>query len=122
MFPYNKALKDNSQELRKEMTPEEKQLWYNFLRKLPFPVKRQKIIDSFIVDFYIPKFKVVIEIDGIQHLEEKHLEKDKTRDESLSEYGITVWRYPNEAVDKNFAAVCNDILNRLGITYDELKK
>ena len=121
MYPYNTSLKDNSKELRKEMTPEEKELWYNFLKKLPFPVKRQKIILNFILDFYIPKVKVAIEIDGRQHLEKEHLEKDSARDKILSEYGITVWRYPNESIDDNFTKVCNDILNRLGLSYDDLK-
>ena len=72
MFDYNKALKKNAQELRKEMTREEKQLWYNLLKRLPFDVKRQKTIHNFILDFYIPKLKIAIEIDGIQHLEEEH--------------------------------------------------
>ena len=121
MFKYNKGLKDNSQELRKEMTPEEKELWYNFLKKLPFPVKRQRIIENYIVDFYIPKYKIVIEIDGIQHLEESHLEKDKERDRTLGEYGISVWRYSNEAIDKNFTGVCNDIMYKLGVSYEDLK-
>jgi len=122
LFPYNKFLNTNSRELRKEMTPEEKELWYNFLRYLPFPVKRQKVIENFIVDFYIPKFKVVIEIDGSQHLEESRQKKDEKRDITLREYGIVVWRYSNESVNKRFNIVCNDILNRLGITYEEMKR
>ena len=121
MFPYNKALKQNAQELRKEMTREEKMLWYNLLKRLPFNVKRQKVINNYITDFYIPKFKIVIELDGAQHLEENHLKKDEARDQALFEYGITVLRYSNEAINKSFTKVCDDILNRLGILYEELK-
>ena len=57
MLPYNKKLIGNAQALRKNMTPQEKDLWYNYLKKLPFPVKRQKSIDNYIVDFYIPSAK-----------------------------------------------------------------
>ena len=80
MIPYNKKLVPNAQELRKNMTPEEKHLWYDFLKRLPFTVKRQHNIDNYIVDFYIPKKKIVIELDGVQHLMPKHIEADLKRD------------------------------------------
>lgn len=67
MIPYNKNLVKNAQELRKNMTPEEKHLWYDFLKKLPFNVRRQHNIENYIVDFYIAEKKAVIEVDGIQH-------------------------------------------------------
>lgn len=65
MLPYNKKLFGNARELRSNMTPEEKHLWYDFLKKLPVPVKRQYNIKNYIVDFYIPRFKTVIEVDGL---------------------------------------------------------
>ena len=67
ILPYNKSLVKNAQNLRKNMTPEEKHLWYDFLKRLPLTVKRQQNLENYIVDFYIPSKKVVIEVDGIQH-------------------------------------------------------
>ena len=65
MNPYrNDKLTANAQQLRKNMTPEERHLWYDFLKSLPVPIKRQKIIGHYIVDFYCPAEKLVIELDG----------------------------------------------------------
>ena len=64
---YNRRLTANSQNSRKNMTPEEKHLWYDFLKKLPITVNRQKSIGNYIVDFYISSADLVIEIDGAQH-------------------------------------------------------
>ena len=75
------------------MTPEEKQLWYHLLCRRPVPVKRQKIIGKYIVDFYIPEYKVVIEIDGKQHSYPENRIADAERDEYLSSLEIKVLRY-----------------------------
>ena len=103
------------------MTPEEKQLWYDFLKLLPYTVKRQHNIDNFIVDFYIPKKKIVIELDGIQHLIPKHIEADLKRDEVLATWGIKVLRYSNKSVNENYGAVVNDILAHLSLSFSDLK-
>ena len=66
-YEYNKNLVPNAQKLRKNMTKEEKHIWYDFFKKLPVTVHRQKNIGEYIVDFYIPEKKAVIEIDGKQH-------------------------------------------------------
>ena len=121
MIPYNKTLVSNAQELRKNMTPEEKHIWYDFLKRLPYTVKRQHNIDNFIVDFYIPKKKIVIEIDGIQHQTAEHKESDKKRDDILSNWDITVLRYSNESVNTNFVAITADILKHLGLNFADLK-
>ena len=121
MIPYNKALVKNAQVLRKNMTPEEKQLWYDFLKLLPYTVKRQHNIDNFIVDFYIPKKKIVIELDGIQHLIPKHIEADLKRDEVLATWGIKVLRYSNKSVNENYGAVVKDILTHLDLSFSDLK-
>ena len=81
----NPQLKNNAQRLRKEMTAEEKKLWYTFLKKLPVTINRQKVIGQYIVDFYCAKAKLVMEIDGSQHYEEKGIRSDKVRDEYLNE-------------------------------------
>ena len=103
------------------MTFEEKHIWYDFLKKLPIQVKRQKCIGNYIVDFYIPSKKVVIEIDGSQHYESDYIEKDKIRDSVLSDLGILVYRYSNSDINSKFNSVCFDILSKIGLTFDELK-
>ena len=117
---YNKSFKNNSQHLRKNMTPEEKHLWYDFLKFLPITVNRQKIIENYIVDFYIHTAHIVIEIDGIQHKEKDALVADSIRDSNLNKLGITVLRYSNEDINKRFSTVCNDILFRIGIDASQL--
>ena len=121
MIPYNKALVNNARELRKNMTPEEKHLWYDLLKRLPLNVRRQHNIENYIVDFYIAEKKIVIEIDGIQHQSNEHKTADEERDKALANWNITVLRYSNESIRKNFRTVAEDILNKLDITFSDLK-
>ena len=118
---HNKSIVPNAKELRKNMTKEEKHLWYDFLIYLPITVKRQEIIGNYIVDFYLAKPRVVIEIDGIQHKSEEGLKADTKRDATLSELGIRVLRYENDDINHRFTNVCNDILENIGISVAELK-
>ena len=122
MIPYNKDLVPNAQALRKDMTREEKHLWYDFLKRLPFTVKRQHNIENYIVDFYIAKKKIVIEIDGRQHTAPEHKKTDEIRDSVLKSWNITVLRYSNDDIRKNFNAVADDILKNLNLTYSDLKR
>ena len=122
MIPYNKNLVENAKNLRKNMTHEEKHLWYDFLKKIPFNVRRQHNIENYIVDFYIAEKKIVIEVDGIQHTSQEHREDDEKRDFELSKWGITVLRYSNKDINSNFKSVANDILVNLGLTFEDLKK
>ena len=122
MYFYKKNLKGVSQHLRKEMTLQEKHLWYDFLKKLPVSVKRQKILENYIVDFYIPRHKIVIEIDGNQHLTEENQANDEKRDLDLTSLGIRVLRYKNKDIDSDFNNVCNDILNQLNLTIEDIQK
>ena len=121
MIPYNKKLVSNARELRNNMTPEERHLWYDFLRRLPLNVRRQHNIENFIVDFYIAEKKIVIELDGIQHTSPEHKEADKERDQFLASWKITVLRYSNESIRKNFRAVVEDIMKKLELDYKDLK-
>ncbi len=105
----------NSQRLRKEMTPEEKMLWYKFLKGLPYTVNRQRKIGKYIVDFYCSKGKLVIEIDGSQHYEGDAIEYDRIRDAYLKGLGLRVVRFTNYDVRRNFRGVCQDILDLLSI-------
>ena len=121
MYSYNKKLVTNAQELRRNMTAEERHLWYDFLKRLPVPVKRQKNIGNYILDFYIPSAKLAIEIDGRQHKLAENREDDRIRDEFLNSLGIMVVRYTNDDIRNRFQAVAKDILNRLGLGFEDLK-
>ena len=112
-FNNNPNLKKYAQSLRKNMTKEEKHLWYDFLKKLPMSVYRQKVIDNYIVDFCIPSSRLIVELDGSQHYESDAKEYDKERDEYLHSQGYTVLRYTNLDVNFNFDGVCADILKRI---------
>ena len=109
----NPKLKPYAQKLRREMTKEERHLWYDFLKDLPVNVNRQKVIGKYIVDFYIASYEIVIELDGSQHYEEEGINSDKERDAFLNGLGLIVLRYSNDDVNNNFDGVCEDILNRL---------
>ena len=119
-YKYNKDLISNAKDLRRNMTAEEKEIWYKFLKKLPLTVKRQQCIGNYIVDFYIANTKTVIEIDGKQHGFIENLEADKIRDAYLSDLGIKVLRYKNVDINTRFYAVCKDILNRIGFTENDI--
>ena len=108
-YKHNKNLVSFSRELRKNMTKEERHLWYDFLRAYPIRFIRQKIIGNYILDFYCAKAKIVIELDGSQHFEKTGLEKDRERDEFLKNYDLQVIRIPNNEVNQNFSGVCEYI-------------
>ena len=110
---YNKKLINNSRKLRNNMTPEEKHLWYDFLKNLKITVHRQKVIFDYIVDFYIPGYSIVIELDGSQHYEKENKKDDVERDSKLNSKGIKVLRYTNLQVNNDFENVCKDILNHI---------
>ena len=109
----NPKLTKHSQQLRKNMTPEEKKLWYQFLKDLPFTIRRQKVIGNYIADFFCAKTMTVIELDGSQHFQDAGQFADKERDAYFSSLGITVLRYSNRQINHAFSGVCEDILYRL---------
>lgn len=110
-MPYiqNRQLVPLARELRKNMTPQERDLWYKYLRNHPLKFTRQKVLGKYIADFYCASAKLVIELDGSQHYEEKGLEADRERTDFLKSYGIRVLRIPNNAVTKNLRGVCDYI-------------
>ena len=110
---HNSKLTKNSKILRKNMTKEERHLWYDFLKPLPLNIYRQKVIGKYIVDFYCAKAKIIIELDGSQHYEEIGIKNDIERDLYLTKLGMKVIRYSNLDINKNFEGVCKDILNHL---------
>ena len=111
----NKKLTRNAQSLRRNMTKEERHLWYDCLKHLPVSVNRQKVIGSYIVDFYIASAGLVIELDGSQHYEEAGKASDHARDAQLQAMGLQVVRYSNAEINANFTGVCEDIMRRLSL-------
>ena len=105
----NNQLLPRAKELRRDMTPQERKLWYLFLRKYPVKIYKQRIIESFIVDFYCASAKLVIELDGSQHYGEQGQAYDRERDAILSGLGLKVLRFSNAQIDREFSAVCTAI-------------
>ena len=95
--------------LRKNMTPWERKLWYEYLRNYPIRFQRQKAIGEYIADFYCAKAKLIIELDGSGHYEEKQILKDEKRTEELKRLDVKVIRISNIDVDKNIEGVCEYI-------------
>ena len=110
---YNSKLIPNAKRLRNAMTKEERHLWYDCLKQLPVTVHRQKVLGPYIVDFYVASQKTVIELDGSQHYEPEHQEKDARRDAYLKEKGYHVLRYSNADINYRFRYICEDIWNHL---------
>lgn len=106
---HNSKLTNIAKTLRKNMTKEEKHLWYDFLKSYPVRFLRQKVIDDYVVDFYCHKAQLIIEIDGSQHYEDEGLQKDKIRTEVLEHRNLSVIRIPNNEINSNFTGVCEYI-------------
>jgi len=105
----NKQLVPLAKQLRKEMTKEERHLWYDYLRLYPVRFSRQKVLGKYIVDFYCVQARVVIELDGSQHYEDRKIMKDQERTAFLESYGLSIIRIPNNEVMRNFRGVCEYI-------------
>ena len=102
----NNKLLNVARILRRNMTRQEKHLWYDFLRYYPIKIYKQRIIDNFIADFYCHKAKLVIEIDGSQHYTKQGELHDEARTEILERYGLYVLRFSNKDIDDKFEGVC----------------
>ena len=106
---YEKKNRTLAANLRKNMTKEERHLWYDYLSKHNLHFYRQRRIGNYIVDFYCPQAKVVIELDGSQHFDSAGIEADTLRTDYLESLGLLVARIPNNEVFKNFTGVCDYI-------------
>ena len=105
----NNKLLNVARILRRNMTRQEKHLWYDFLRYYPVKIYKQRIIDDFIADFYCHSARLVIELDGSQHYTNQGKAYDAARTEILERYGIHVLRFSNKDIDDNFDGVCRMI-------------
>ncbi|MBD1837805.1 endonuclease domain-containing protein [Trichocoleus sp. DQ-A3] len=108
-LPYNRQLVEKAKELRKNMTPAEKKLWYGYLRTFKFRVLRQRPIDNFIVDFFCAQLRLVIEVDGESHFTDDGKDYDWGRTQILEGYGLKVLRFTNDEVLKDWEEVCRRI-------------
>lgn len=106
MKEYNKANIPLTKTLRKNMTPWERKLWYEFLRTYPIRFQRQKAIGNYIADFYCSKARLVVELDGGGHYTTEQMKKDNTRTKELENMNLTVLRVCNLDIDRNFYGVC----------------
>ncbi len=108
----------HAKEMKSNMTPWERKLWYCFLKDYPVRFQRQKCVDQFIVDFYCFRAKLAIELDGGGHYDPESQEKDESRTKILNRYGLKVVRFCNMDIDKNFYGVCSvidrEVKERLG--------
>ena len=105
----NELLLRRSQALRKEMTLEERILWYQFLRKHRVQWNRQKVIGQYIVDFYCKTCSLIVELDGSQHYDAAGQAYDRQRTAYLQSLGLTVLRFSNTDIKKNLPGVCEAI-------------
>lgn len=108
-FLYENSLVEKAKELRRNMTPEERKLWYDYLCKLPVRFMRQRVIGHYILDFYCSKIKLDIEIDGLHHLSIIETEHDSIRTGKLNQLGITVIRFYNDQINNDFLNVCKQV-------------
>ena len=106
---HNKDIVLLAKMLRKNMTKEEKHLWYDFLRTYPIRFSRQKVLGRYIADFYCAEAKLVVELDGSGHYSEEEKQYDEERTAFLEGYGLTVVRIPNTEIHNNFRGVCEYI-------------
>ena len=109
----NKNITPFAKELRKNMTKEERHLWYDFLRYCTPRFRRQEIVGNYIADFYCHRARLVIELDGSQHVDPEGIAYDARRTDYFHSLGIEVVRYYNTDVSKNFDGVCQNILDVL---------
>ena len=105
-LPYNRDLIPRAKELRQNMTPQERKLWYLFLRKYPAKFQRQKAVGAFIVDFFCEKALLAVELDGSPHFTAHGIASDADRTIILRQCHIDVIRFTNNAVDYHFERVC----------------
>ena len=106
MKDYNRHNIPLAKALRKNMTPWERKLWYDFLRNYPVRFQRQKAIGNYIADFYCAKARLIIELDGGGHYTPEQAEKDEQQTNELNAMNLTVVRICNLDIDRNFYGVC----------------
>jgi very-short-patch-repair endonuclease len=113
----NNKLLGMARTLRKNMTREEKHLWYDFLCGYPIRFRRQEIIGNYIADFFCAKARLVVELDGSQHYAEKNMQGDAARTAYFKGLGIDIIRFSNRDVERHFEGVCLSIEQKVRTLY-----
>ena len=113
---YRRGLKTRAQALRRDPTPAEKKLWYEFLRDLPYKFTRQKPLGYYVADFYCSSQRLVIELDGDSHSTDAAQRYDRRRTAALELQGLRVARFTNTEVLHDFESVCGVVLTMLNET------
>lgn len=119
--PKNSAMTNRARELRRNMTPQERHLWYDFLKDYPVKIYKQRVIESFVADFYCASALLVIEVDGSQHFTPQGLAYDQERSAIFQTYGIQVLRFTNHELDTQFEAVCSMIHHAISVRRHAIK-
>ena len=108
-LPYRKTLTSRARVLRRDSTPAERKLWYEFLRERPEKFTRQKPLGNYVADFYCSRHRLVVELDGDSHFIDRAQVYDAKRTESLNAMGVRVVRFTNAQVTESFEGVCMEI-------------
>jgi very-short-patch-repair endonuclease len=108
-LPYSRNVTPMAKKLRNNPTEEENKLWYQYLSRYPLRFLRQKVIESYVLDFYCAKCRLGIEVDGFQHYTESGLNHDEARTKLLNAYKVTILRFTNEQIQSDFNEVCKQI-------------
>ena len=119
---HDKKLTTLAQQLRKDMTKEERRLWYDYLSKYPLRFRRQVACGHFIMDFYCAQAKLAVELDGSQHFMPDGMRQDAQRTEYLNEMGIEVLRFSNTDVLQNLHGVCECVDNKVKERVEHLSR
>ena len=117
-YPRKQKNVANARSLRKNMTPQERHLWYDFLRYCKPRFRRQELLGSYIADFFCYEAKLIVEVDGSQHFTPENIAADNMRTAYFHALGLKVLRVDNGQVNKNFSGVCEGILmamNQCGV-------
>ena len=117
---HNPSLTANAKVLRKNMTKEERHLWYDFLKNYPVRFLRQKVIDNYIVDFYCHGARLIIELDGSQHYSDEGQLHDKIRTQKIESRDLVVIRIPNNEINQHFDEVCQYIDHTVRSIVDDI--
>ena len=112
-MPKREDLQDHARTLRKEMTKEERRMWYHCLRECPVKFYRQRIVGAYILDFYSASARLAIELDGSQHYEPSGKAYDAKRTAYLNGLGIRVLRFSNADVMLRFESVCEAVYGEI---------
>ena len=105
----NLKMLETARDLRRKMTSQERKLWYAFLKDYPVKIYKQRIIESFVVDFYCASAHLIIEVDGLIHLQNAAQDRDEARSRRLQAYDLEVLRFTNAEIETQFSDVCSKI-------------